>query len=144
MIKDRLDILIENCINIIQDNNILNYNIDIIDIFTHSNKEYDEILSTLKEESVIVKTTKFGNIYKLNNPIKTKLGYIANIKVRIYDGKKEGYIGAIDLIVDNFDTYKSNINFNNKIVYISNENNDFIEYDYKPYFLYIIRKSNVK
>ena len=120
----------------------VSYKIDMIDIFPKSieeekqlNKEYNKISSNIKK-------TIHGNIYILKKEMDSIIGTINNIKVRNYDPKKK-YRGAIDLIVNDFDDYKDSIEYKENINFISNDINDFIEYEDYDIFLYIVRNSNV-
>ena len=120
----------------------VSYKIDMIDIFPKSieeekqlNKEYNIISSNIKK-------TIHGNIYILKKEMDSIIGTINNIKVRNYDPKKK-YRGAIDLIVNDFDDYKDSIEYKENINFISNDINDFIEYEDYDIFLYIVRNSNV-
>lgn len=118
------------------------YELDMIDIFPQSIDQEKRLSNELKNISKDIKETVHGNIYILNKKIQTDFGFLKNIKIRNYDSNKKK-LGAIDLIVKKFDEYKNNVIFGNNINYISNEINDFIEYDDFNIFLYVVRNSNL-
>lgn len=120
----------------------VSYKIDMIDIFPKSIEEEKELNEEYNKISSNGKNTIHGNIYILKKEIDSIIGTINNIKVRNYDPKKK-YRGAIDLIVKDFDDYKDSIEYKENINFISNDINDFIEYEDYDIFLYIVRNSNV-
>ena len=120
----------------------VSYKIDMIDIFPKSIEEEKQLNKEYNKISSNIKNTIHGNIYILKKEIDSIIGTINNIKVRNYDPKKK-YRGAIDLIVNDFDDYKDSIEYKENINFISNDINDFIEYEDYDIFLYIVRNSNV-
>lgn len=120
----------------------VSYKIDMIDIFPKSIEEEKQLNKDYNKISSNIKNTIHGNIYILKKEIDSIIGTINNIKVRNYDPKKK-YRGAIDLIVNDFDDYKDSIEYKENINFISNDINDFIEYEDYDIFLYIVRNSNV-
>ena len=120
----------------------VSYKIDMIDIFPKSIEEEKQLNKEYNKISSNIKNTIHGNIYILKKEIDSIIGTINNIKVRNYDPKKK-YRGAIDLIVNDFDDYKDSIEYKENINFISNDINDFIEYEDYDIFLYVVRNSNV-
>lgn len=144
-LEKRLSNIIESAIKIIDKYKINNISkIDLIDIFPTSKEDEISLSSELKKISKQTINSIHGKIYILKSSIKTNIGIIDNIKIREFDPKKIKYIGGIDFLVKDFETYKNNIEYKDNINYIKNNINDFIEYEDENIFLYIIKKSNVK
>lgn len=59
--------------------------IDFIDIFPKSEEHKTELDNEISKMSLLIQKTERGNIYLLNNPIKTKYGILKYVKIRIFD-----------------------------------------------------------
>lgn len=91
--------------------------LDFVDIFPVSKEERKELTSEIQNIGKEISRTETGEIYLLNEPIKTKFGQPRLVKIRIYDENKKQR-GAPDFKVD-YEQFKKK--------YLGRESFHFIE-----------------
>ena len=86
-----------------------NKTIDCVTIFSGSNEDYSILNKELVGNRLIDKMTS-GNLYLLNKPLKTKYGYLSFVKIRKHDNTYNNYRISVDFLVDDYKTFKNNLN----------------------------------
>ena len=82
--------------------------IDCITIFSRSDEDYIELNKELSSNKVIDEMTS-GNLYYLDEPIKTIYGNLSFIKIRKHDNNYNNYRISVDFTVENYDEFKKNL-----------------------------------
>lgn len=103
LIKDNLEKYKENIDNIKE-----NKTIDCITIFSKSEEDYLNLNKELSNNKIIDEMSS-GNLYYLNEPIKTEYGNLEFIKVRKHDDNYNDYRISVDFIVDDYSRFKSKL-----------------------------------
>ena len=103
LIKDELDKIKEDIDNIKEEKVI-----DCITIFSNSEDNYLTLNNELKNNRLIDKMSS-GNLYYLNEPIKTIYGDLLFIKVRKHDDNYNDYRISVDFTIKDYDGYKNKI-----------------------------------
>ena len=85
-----------------------NKTIDCITFFSNSNEDYNILNNELANNRIIDQMSS-GNLYLLNNPIKTIYGDLSFIKVRKHDDNYNNYRISVDFIVDDYVDFKNKI-----------------------------------
>lgn len=102
-------------------------NMDFVDIFPVSQQEKVDLDKEALLIGKIIEETPRGNFYRLNTPIKTKLGNVDIIKIRKFDTTRLGYIGAGDFVVADFDNFKKKYKDCKNCKYVEAETYNAIE-----------------
>lgn len=103
LIKDELDKIKEDIDNIKEEKVI-----DCITIFSNSEDNYLTLNNELKNNRLIDKMSS-GNLYYLNEPIKTIYGDLLFIKVRKHDDNYNDYRISVDFTIKDYDGYKNKL-----------------------------------
>ena len=74
--------------------------IDFIDIFPVSEEHKNQLDDEISKISTLLKETDRGNVYLLNEPIKTKYGDLRCIKIRFFDESRLNWEAAADFVVE--------------------------------------------
>lgn len=82
--------------------------IDCITIFSSSEKDYIKLNNELKNNKLIDEMTS-GNLYYLNEPIKTMYGDLSFIKIRKHDNNYNNYRISVDFTIKNYTDYKNKL-----------------------------------
>ena len=90
--------------------------IDCITIFSSSEIDYIELNNKLCGNKLIDKMSS-GNLYYLNEPIKTIYGNLYFIKIRKHDDKYNDYRISVDFTIEDYNTFKSKLNNPNIKIY---------------------------
>ena len=81
--------------------------IDCVTIFSKSEEEYTKLNNILND--MLIDEMTSGNLYYLNEPIKTIYGDLSFIKIRKPDDNYNNYRISIDFVVDNYNEFKSKL-----------------------------------
>lgn len=103
IIKENLD-KYKNDIDIIKEDKI----IDCVTIFSSSDEDYEVLNKELSSNRLIDEMTS-GNLYYLNDPIKTLYGDLSFIKIRKHDDNYNFYRISVDFTVDNYKSFKDSL-----------------------------------
>ena len=90
------------------DNIKISKNIDCVTIFSTSDNDYLELNNVLKDNKLIDEMLS-GNLYYLNNPIKTTYGNLQFIKIRKHDDNYNNYRISVDFTIEDYNTYKNKL-----------------------------------
>lgn len=82
--------------------------IDCVTIFSSSDEDYEVLNKELSSNRLIDKMTS-GNLYYLNDPIKTIYGDLSFIKIRKHDDNYNSYRISVDFTVDNYKSFKDSL-----------------------------------
>ena len=102
--------------------------IDFIDIFPRSEEHKIELENEISKISLLVQKTERGNVYLLNNPIKTKYGMLRYIKIRIFDESRLNWEAAADFIVKDRAVLMKKVGKDKRFSYIEREEWNAIEF----------------
>lgn len=83
-----------------------NKKIDCITIFSKSEEDYLHLNKELNNNRIIDKMSS-GNLYYLDNPIKTSYGDLSFIKIRKHDDNYNNYRVSVDFTVDDYANFKN-------------------------------------
>ena len=113
--------------------------IDFIDLFPTS----EEHRIQLDEEAAligrIVKETERGNVYLLNNPIKTKYGELSLIKVRFFDETRTNWEAAADFDVKDRKALEDKVEKDYRFKYIERPDWDAVEFKTENTLVYFLK-----
>ena len=82
--------------------------IDCVTIFSNSEEDYEVLNKELSGNRLIDEMTS-GNLYYLNDPIKTIYGDLSFIKIRKHDDNYNSYRISVDFTVDNYESFKDRL-----------------------------------
>ena len=82
--------------------------IDCITIFSSSEDDYIRLNNELSNNKLIDQMTS-GNLYYLNEPIKTMYGNLSFIKIRKHDDNYNNYRISVDFTINNYNDYKNKL-----------------------------------
>ena len=85
-----------------------NIKIDCITIFSKSEEDYLNLNKELSNNKIIDEMSS-GNLYYLDNPVKTIYGNLSFIKIRKHDDNYNNYRVSVDFTVDDYANFKSKI-----------------------------------
>ena len=85
-----------------------NKKIDCITIFSESEEDFLNLNIELSNNKLIDKMSS-GNLYYLNDPIKTPYGNLEFIKIRKHDDNYNDYRISVDFVVDDYNIFKSSL-----------------------------------
>ena len=113
--------------------------IDFIDLFPIS----EEHRIQLDEEAAligrIVKETERGNVYLLNNPIKTRYGELSLIKVRFFDETRTNWEAAADFDVKDRKALEDKVEKDSRFKYIARPDWDAVEFKTEDTLVYFLK-----
>jgi len=102
--------------------------IDFIDLFPISEEHKSLLDNEAKSISKIIKETERGNVYLLNNPIKTKYGNLSLFKVRFFDETRLNWEAAADFVVGDRKVLENKVGRDSRFKYIVREDWDAVEF----------------
>lgn len=82
--------------------------IDCITIFSSSDEDYEVLNKELSSNRLIDEMTS-GNLYYLNDSIRTIYGDLSFIKIRKHDDNYNSYRISVDFTVDNYKSFKDRL-----------------------------------
>lgn len=103
IIKENLD-KYKNDIDNIKEDKI----IDCVTIFSSSDEDYEVLNKELSGNRLIDEMTS-GNLYYLNDSIRTIYGDLSFIKIRKHDDSYNNYRISVDFTVDNYKNFKDSL-----------------------------------
>lgn len=103
IIKENLDNY-KNDIDNIKEDKI----IDCVTIFSSSDEDYEVLNKELSGNRLIDEMTS-GNLYFLNDSIRTIYGDLSFIKIRKHDDNYNNYRISVDFTVDNYKSFKDSL-----------------------------------
>ena len=112
--------------------------IDFIDIFPKSEEHKTELDNEISKMSLLIQKTERGNIYLLNNPIKTKYGILKYVKIRIFDESRLNWEAAADFVVEDRDVLMKKVGKDKRFSYIEREEWDAIEFKTNNTLIYFL------
>lgn len=112
--------------------------IDFIDLFPISEEHKEMLDNEAKSISKIIKETERGNVYLLNNPIKTKYGNLSLFKVRFFDETRLNWEAAADFVVGDRKVLENKVGKDSRFKYISRPDWDAVEFKTKDTLIYFL------
>lgn len=82
--------------------------IDCVTIFSSSDEDYEALNKELSSNRLIDEMTS-GNLYYLNDSIRTIYGDLSFIKIRKHDDNYNNYRISVDFTVDNYKSFKDSL-----------------------------------
>ena len=113
-------------------------NIDFIDIFPTSEEHKKELDKEAIKNGKLVKKTERGNIYLLNNPIKTIYGELSLIKVRFFDETRLNWEAAADFALKDRKPLEDKVGKDPRFKYIERPEWDAIEFKTEDTLVYFL------
>lgn len=113
-------------------------NIDFIDIFPTSEEHKKELDDEISKISKLLKETERGNVYLLNQPIKTKYGEFRHIKIRYFDETRLNWEAAADFVVKDRSALMSKVGKDTRYSYIKRTEWDAIEFKTDNTLIYFL------
>lgn len=114
-------------------------NIDFIDIFPTSEEHKNNLDKEIQNISKLLQKTERGNVYLLNEPIKTDYGMLDMIKIRFFDETRLNWEAAADFEVDNRDILMQKVGKDSKFSYIKRNDWDAIEFKTDDTLIYFLK-----
>lgn len=112
--------------------------IDFVDLFPISEEHKEMLDNEAKNISKIIKETDRGNVYLLNNPIKTKYGNLSLFKVRFFDETRLNWEAAADFVVGDRKVLENKVGKDSRFKYISRPDWDAVEFKTKDTLIYFL------
>ena len=112
--------------------------IDFIDLFPISEEHKSLLDNEAKSISKIIKETERGNVYLLNNPIKTNYGNLNLFKVRFFDETRLNWEAAADFVVGDRKVLENKVGRDSRFKYIVREDWDAIEFKTEDTLIYFL------
>ena len=112
--------------------------IDFIDIFPTGEEHKKQLDNEVSEISKLLKETERGNVYLLNEPIKTKYGELRHIKIRYYDETRLNWEAAADFVVNDRNILMNKVGKDERYSYIKRTEWDAIEFKTNDTLIYFL------
>ena len=112
--------------------------IDFIDIFPTSKEHKKQLDNEVSKISKLLKETERGNVYLLNEPIKTKYGELRHIKIRYYDETRLNWEAAADFVVNDRNILMNKVGKDERYSYIKRTEWDAIEFKTNDTLIYFL------
>lgn len=112
--------------------------IDFIDIFPTSEQHRNLLDEEAMKYSELIRKTERGNIYLLNEPVKTKYGDLRLFKVRYYDESRVNWEAAADFVVKDRDILKDKVGKDNRFSFIVRPSWDAVEFKTQDTLIYFL------
>lgn len=112
--------------------------IDFIDIFPISEEHKKQLDNEISEKSKLLKETDRGNVYLLNQPIKTKYGDLRYIKIRYFDETRLNWEAAADFVVKDRNVLMNKVGKDSRYSYIKRTEWDAIEFKTDDTLIYFL------
>ena len=113
--------------------------IDFIDIFPISEEHKKQLDNEISEKSKLLKETDRGNVYLLNQPIKTKYGDLRYIKIRYFDKTRLNWEAAADFVVKDRNVLMNKVGKDSRYSYIKRTEWDAIEFKTDDTLIYFLK-----
>lgn len=113
-------------------------NIDFIDIFPTSEEHRGELDRETSKISKLLKETERGNIYRLNQPIKTNYGELKYLKIRYFDETRLNWEAAADFVVKDRNVLMNKVGKDKRYSYIKRPEWDAIEFKTENTLIYFL------
>ena len=113
--------------------------IDFIDIFPTSEKHKEQLDAEMIKIAKLLKETERGNVYLLNQPIKTKYGELKYIKIRFFDQTRLNWEAAADFVVKDRSVLMNRVGKDTRYSYIKREEWDAIEFKTSDTLIYFLK-----
>lgn len=113
-------------------------NIDFIDIFPTSEEHRVELDDEVIKISKLLKKTERGNIYLLNQPIKTNYGELKYLKIRYFDETRLNWEAAADFVVKDRNILMNKVGKDKRYSYIKRPEWDAIEFKTENTLIYFL------
>lgn len=113
-------------------------NIDFIDIFPTSEDHRVELDNEVIKISRLLKKTERGNIYLLNQPIKTNYGELKYLKIRYFDETRLNWEAAADFVVKDRNILMNKVGKDKRYSYIKRPEWDAIEFKTENTLIYFL------
>lgn len=112
--------------------------IDFIDIFPKSEEHRIKLDDEVSKISKILRKTERGNIYLLNQPIKTNYGELKYLKIRYFDKTRLNWEAAADFVVKDRTILKDKVGRDKRYSYIKRTEWDAIEFRTENTLIYFL------
>lgn len=112
--------------------------IDFIDIFPTSEEHRVELDDEVIKISKLLKKTERGNIYLLNEPIKTNYGELKYLKIRYFDETRLNWEAAADFVVKDRNILMNKVGKDKRYSYIKRPEWDAIEFKTENTLIYFL------
>ncbi len=113
--------------------------IDFLDVFPISEEHKIKLDNELAQNSTLLKETERGNVYLLNNPIKTKYGDLKYIKIRFFDESRLNWEAAADFVVEDRNVLLNQVGKDERYKYIERPEWDAVEFKTKDTLVYFLK-----
>ncbi|MCI8587675.1 MAG: hypothetical protein HFJ49_03580 [Clostridia bacterium] len=113
-------------------------NIDFIDIFPTSEEHRVELDKEASKISKLLKKTERGNIYLLNQPVKTNYGELKYLKIRYFDETRLNWEAAADFVVKDRNVLMNKVGKDKRYSYIKRPEWDAIEFKTENTLIYFL------
>ena len=113
--------------------------IDFIDIFPVSEEHKNQLDDEISKMSILLKETDRGNVYLLNEPIKTKYGDLRCIKIRFFDESRLNWEAAADFVVEDRNILSNKVGKDSRYKYIERPEWDAIEFKTENTLIYFLK-----
>lgn len=113
-------------------------NIDFIDIFPTSEEHRVELDKEASKISKLLKETERGNIYLLNQPVKTNYGELKYLKIRYFDETRLNWEAAADFVVKDRNVLMNKVGKDKRYSYIKRLEWDAIEFKTENTLIYFL------
>lgn len=114
-------------------------NIDFIDIFPTSEEHRVELDKEVSKISKLLKETERGNIYLLNQPVKTNYGELKYLKIRYFDETRLNWEAAADFVVKDRNVLMNKVGKDTRYSYINRPEWDAIEFKTENTLIYFLK-----
>lgn len=114
-------------------------NIDFIDIFPTSKEHKVQLDEEIKKISILLKETERGNVYLLDEPIKTRYGDLRYIKIRFFDESRLNWEAAADFVVEDRSKLLDKIKTDNRYKYIERPDWNAVEFKTENTLVYFLK-----
>ena len=112
--------------------------IDFIDIFPISEEHKKQLDDEISKKAKLLKETERGNVYLLNQPIKTKYGDLRHIKIRYFDETRLNWEAAADFVVKDINVLMNKVGKDSRYSYIKRTEWDAIEFKTDDTLIYFL------
>lgn len=112
--------------------------IDFIDIFPKSEEHRIQLDNEVIKISKLLEETERGNIYILNQPIKTNYGELKYLKIRYFDETRLNWEAAADFVVKDRNILMNKVGKDKRYSYIKRPDWDAIEFKTENTLIYFL------
>ena len=109
-----------------------------IDIFPKSEEHRIQLDNEVLKISKILEETERGNIYILNQPIKTNYGELKYLKIRYFDETRLNWEAAADFVVKDRNILMNKVGKDKRYSYIKRPDWDAIEFKTENTLIYFL------